>query len=66
MYVIPVLLAILVGLLCGLMAWGFLRVQSHEAGDVLLRTYDILLVGLGVLAVCALSVLLIYTVIVVG
>jgi hypothetical protein len=66
MQAIPVLLAILVGLLFGLLAWGFLRVQSHEAGETLIGVRDDVLTSLLVLAAFALGVFLAYMVIAVG
>jgi hypothetical protein len=66
MQAIPVLLAILVGLLFGLLAWGFLRVQSHKAGEALIGISDDVLTGLLVLAAFALGVFLTYMVIAIG
>jgi membrane protease YdiL (CAAX protease family) len=66
MHAIPVLLAILVGLLFGLLAWGFLRAQSHEAGEALMGVRDDVLTGLLVLAAFALGVFLTYMVIAIG
>jgi hypothetical protein len=66
MQAIPVLLAILVGLLFGLLAWGFLRVRSHKAGATLIETSDGVLAGLLVLATFALGVFLTYLIIVIG
>ena len=66
MHAIPVLLAILVGLLFGLLAWGFLRVRSHKAGEALVGVRDDVLTGLLVLAAFALGVFLTYMVIAVG
>jgi hypothetical protein len=66
MQAIPVLLAILVGLLFGLLAWGFLRMQRHDAGKALTGTGDGVLTGLLVLAAFALGMFLTYIVMVVG
>jgi hypothetical protein len=66
MQAIPVLLAILVGLLFGLLAWGFLRMRSREAEEALMGAGDDLLTGLLVLAAFALGVFLTYMVIVIG
>jgi hypothetical protein len=66
MQAIPVLLAILVGLLFGLLAWGLLRMRSREAEEVLIGAGDDLLAGLLVLAAFALGVFLTYMVIVIG
>ena len=37
MQAIPVLLAILVGLLFGLLAWGFLRMRNPKTGETLIE-----------------------------
>jgi hypothetical protein len=66
MHAIPVLLTILVGLLFGLLAWGFLRMRSQEAGDALMAVRDDVLTGLLVLAAFALGVFLTYMVIAIG
>jgi hypothetical protein len=66
MHAIPVLLAILVGLLFGLLAWGFLRMQSREAGEALIEVRGDVLTGLLVLAAFALGVFLTYMVIAIG
>lgn len=66
MQTIPVLLAILVGLLFGLLAWGFLRLRSHKAGETLIGAEDGVLAGLLVLSAFALGVFLTYVVIVIG
>ena len=66
MQAIPVLLAILVGLLFGLLAWAFLRMRRQEVRGALIGTGDAVLAGLLVLAAFALGVFLTYMVIVVG
>ena len=66
MQAIPVLLAILVGLLFGLLTWGFLRMRGREAGDALISVRDDMLVGLLVLAAFALGVFLTYMMIAIG
>ena len=66
MQAIPVLLAILVGLLFGLLAWGFLRMRNHETGTTLIEASDGVLAGLLVLATFALGVFLTYMIIVIG
>jgi hypothetical protein len=66
MRAIPVLLAILVGLLLGLLAWGFFRIQSHESGEALIGARDDVLTGLLVLAAFALGVFLTYMVLAIG
>ena len=66
MQAIPVLLAILVGLLFGLLAWGFLRIQSHKAAEIPIGARDDVLTGLLVLAAFALGVFLTYMVISIG
>jgi hypothetical protein len=56
----PLLLSVLVGLLLGLVAWGFFRAQSHEVGSALMGTHDKLLLGLLLLACFALGAFLSY------
>jgi hypothetical protein len=70
-HAIAVLLAILVGLLFGLLAWGLLRMRSHSdgrygAGEASIVVRDGVLLGLLVLAAFALGVLVSYMVIVIG
>jgi hypothetical protein len=66
MQAIPVLLAILVGLLFGLLTWGFLRVRGREAGDASIGIRDDVLLGLLVLAAFSLGVFLTYMVVAIG
>lgn len=66
MQAIPVLLALLVGLLFGLLAWGFLRIRGHDRGETLIGTGDAVLTSLLLLAAFALGVFLTYMVIVIG
>ena len=66
MQAIPVLLAILVGLLFGLLAWGFLRIQSHKAGETLIGAGDEVLTSLLILAAFVLGVFLTYMIISIG
>jgi len=66
MQAIPILLAILMGLLFALLAWGFLRLRGQEAGETLIGTSDFVLTGLLVLAAFALGVFLTYMAITVG
>ena len=66
MQAIPVLLAILVGLLFVLLAWGFLRMRRQDVREALLGTGDAVLAGLLVLAAFALGVFLTYMVIALG
>ena len=71
MHAIAVLLAVLVGLLCGLLAWGLLRMRSHsdgryEAGETSPGARDGVLVALLVLAAFALGVFVSYMVIAIG
>jgi hypothetical protein len=66
MHVVPVLLAILVGLLFAVLAWGFLRVQSHRPGVALMGVRDDVLISLLVLAAFALGIFLAYILIVVS
>ena len=64
MHAVPVLLATLVGLLFALLAWGFLQVQSHRAGEALMGARDDVLTGLLVLAAFALGIFFAYILIV--
>ena len=66
MHAVPVLLAILVGLLFALLAWGYLQLQSRRAGEALVGVRDDMLTGLLVLAAFALGIFLAYILIVVG
>jgi len=66
MQAIPVLLAILVGLLCGLLTWGLLRMRGREAGETPIGVRDDVLLGLLVLAAFALGVFLTYMVVAIG
>ena len=66
MHAVPVLLAILVGLLFGLLAWGFLRVQGPNAGETLMGVRDDVLTGLLVLAAFTLGIFLAYILIAIG
>jgi NhaP-type Na+/H+ or K+/H+ antiporter len=58
--VLPVGLGLLVGLLLGLVAWGFLQTQTHEDGDFTLEAQDNLILALLVLAAFALGAFLAY------
>jgi hypothetical protein len=66
MQAIPLLFAILVGLLSALLAWGGLRIRGREARETLIGTVDAVLMGLLVFAAFALGVFLTYMVIVIG
>ena len=59
-YPIPLLLAILVGLLCSLIIWGFLQTRSHRFNEALLETGNSLRLWLLALAVFALGVFVTY------
>jgi hypothetical protein len=61
LHAVPVLLSVLVGLLLGLVGWGFWRARGHEANDDLMGRRDDVLLGLLVLAAFALGVFLAYT-----
>lgn len=58
--VIILLLSILVGLLLGVVAWGFLRVRGHKIGADQMESGDELLLGLLVLAAFASGAFLTY------
>jgi hypothetical protein len=66
MQAIPVLLAVLTGLVFALLVWGFLRIRSHGPGETLAGTGDAMLTGLLLVAAFALGVFLTYVVIVIG
>jgi hypothetical protein len=59
-YAVPLILAVLVGLLFGLLAWSVLKGRHQDAQDELLEHYDPLLVGLLLLASLAMGVFLVY------
>jgi hypothetical protein len=59
MHAIPVLLAIMTGLVISLTAWGFLRVRRREVVDTPLWRLDPLLLVLLVIAIFALGVFVI-------
>jgi len=58
--IMPLLAAILVILLVGLVAWGFWRSQSREVGGPLMKLYDDVSLGFLVLAVLALVAFIAY------
>jgi len=62
----PLLLSVLVLLLLGLVAWGFLKLQAGEPGDSLAGTRDGLMLAFLVLAVIALGTFLVYGLLSVG
>ena len=57
---ILVLLSIIVGLLFGVIAWGFWRVKGQGIGSDLARSRDDVLLGLLILAAFAIGVFLTY------
>ena len=63
MQAMALLLAVLVGLLFGLLAWGLVRMRSYEGGEASIRVHDGVLVGLLVLAAFALGVFISYMII---
>jgi hypothetical protein len=60
MHTVPLLLSVLVGLLLGLVTWGFLRIRGHPAGDDLGETRDEVLFGLLAFAVFSLGAFVTY------
>lgn len=56
----PLLLSVLIGLLLGLTAWGFVHARNQKAGNALMDTHDKLLLGLLLLACFALGAFLSY------
>jgi hypothetical protein len=66
MQAIPVLLAILTGLVFALLAWGLVRIRGRETGETLASRGDVMLTGLLVLAAFALGMFLTYIVIAIG
>ena len=59
-HVALLLLSLLIGLMIGLVAWGFARNRRHVGSEALLRPPDGLLLGLLVLAAFAIGVFLTY------
>lgn len=59
-YAAPIILAVLLGLLIGLLTWSVLRYRNQGAKDYPLERYDPLLVGLLLLASLAMGVFLVY------
>lgn len=64
--VIPLFLSVYVGLLLGLVAWGYLRVRRSEFGDIIAGTWDGALLELLVLAVFTTGIFLAYVVLDIG
>jgi len=64
--VIPLFLSVYVGLLLGLVAWGYVRVRRLESGDVLAVPCDDTLLALVVLAVFTTGVFPAYVVLDLG
>jgi hypothetical protein len=60
MHAVPLLLSILVGLLLGLVTWGFFRMRHHSADDGLVETRDDLLFGMLAFAVFSLGAFVTY------
>jgi hypothetical protein len=60
MHTVPLLLSILVGLLLGLVTWGFLRIRRHTADDDLVETRDEILFGMLAFAVFSLGAFVTY------
>ncbi len=61
-HAIPMLLAILVGLVLGLVAWGFVRVEGSRVGEGPISTRGEILIGLLILSAFALGVFVTYVV----
>lgn len=59
-HAIPLLISILIGLLLGLITWGFLRARGHEFDRAPIEVRDDVLIGLLVLAAFALGIFLTY------
>ena len=59
-HAVLLLLSLLIGLMIGLVAWGFARSRRHAGSEALLRAPDGLLLGLLVLAAFAIGVFLTY------
>ncbi len=60
MHTVPLLLSILVGLLLGLVTWGFLRIHRQAADDSIVETRDDILFGLLALAAFSLGAFITY------
>lgn len=59
-HAIPLLISILIGLLLGLITWGFLRAWGREFDRAPIEVRDDVLIGLLVLAAFALGIFLTY------
>ena len=57
---VPLLLAVLLGLLFGLLTWSILRSRNHNTGYNLEEARDPLIIGLLLLAALAMAVFLAY------
>jgi hypothetical protein len=60
LHTVPFLLTVLIGLLLGLVTWGFLRVRRHATEDDSVEMRDDVLLALLVLAVFSLGVFVTY------
>ncbi len=58
--IVPLFLSILVGLILGLLAWGYLRLRDRQEPTAMLAITDQVLTGLALLAAFALSAFLTY------
>lgn len=63
---VPVLLAVLVGLALGLVAWGFLRARTHEIEGTAGGNHDNVLLSMLVLAAFSLGAFVAYVVLAPG
>jgi hypothetical protein len=63
LHTVPLLLSILVGLLLGLVTWGFLRVRRHATEDDFVETRDDVMLALLVLAAFSLGAFITYIVV---
>jgi hypothetical protein len=55
-----ILISILIGLLFGLLAWGFWRARHHDFDHMLIESHDELLLGLLILGAFAMGAFLTY------
>jgi hypothetical protein len=59
-HAIPQLLSVLLGLLLGVLVWGFWRLPRRETGNARIGRHDDVLIALSALAAIALGVFLTY------
>ncbi len=60
MRIVPLFLSVLVGLILGLLGWGYLRLRGRRDATAMLAVTDQVLTGLALLAAFALGAFLTY------